>query len=435
MSGAPVRVLLGLAPPDEQAIEELLYRAERLSIVAGAASASELVSLASTHAADAVLLSHDLRGLDAGGVARLRAKGLRTLGVALSDAAALRLCELDVDAVAKPPFSLDDLLERLRESAVEHAKLAPNGAADVSTRERGGNANVLAVLGSKGAPGASELALSLAALVARRWRGLLVECDGDGGQLAVRLDADPQQGSLLGLARALQRDDPELHELLTRWLVGGKRGWPQVLLAAPDPQHQLADLVIPGAVQALLAELSQRFALVVCDVGQRLARGSEPDPAVRLHRDILVSADAVILVLGSRQEQLHAGFRQLQLLLDELSITGERIRVIVNGQGAPGASASAETVAAITHELDEQGLRVDAWLPWDAKALRASVRLGLPLALARPRGRYTKTLQKFLDSLLVPTAQPEADTQQPQPLLAKRGESRLAEEVVLPWRR
>lgn len=437
MNDASVRVLLGLAPPDERAIEEILYGSELLSILAGGASGSELIGLASAHAVDAVLLSHDLPGLDAGCVSRLRAKGLRTVGVAVSDAAAAVLGEYDVDVVVRPPLSLTDLLEQLQEPADEQPPTRTNGSSNSrvqeSERRRG---NVLAVVGSKGAPGASELAASFAAVVAPRWAVLLAEFDGDGGQLALRLDADPQQGSLLGLARALRRNEPELRELLSRWLVGAERGWPRVLLGPPDPQRTLSDLVVPGVAQGVLDLLADEFALVICDVGSRLARGDEPDAAVRLHRDVLVAADAVVLVLGTRQEQLHAGFGQLALLLDELAIPVERLRVVVNGEGAPGAAASADAVAAVTRELGEQGLTVDAWLPWDARALRASVRLGKPLALARPRGSYAKRLERFVDSVLVPTtAQPLTRKRRLRPAAAAVPESGAVAEVALPWRR
>ena len=77
MNGAPVRVLLGLAPPDEQAIEELLYGSEQLNIIAGGASASELIGVAAAHAADAILLSHDLPALDAGTISRTRLASMR----------------------------------------------------------------------------------------------------------------------------------------------------------------------------------------------------------------------------------------------------------------------------------------------------------------------------------------------------------------------
>jgi len=42
---------------------------------------------------------------------------------------------------------------------------------------------------------------------------------------------------------------------------------------------------------------------------------------------VLATADVVVLVIGSRQEQLRAGLAQLELLLDELAIGPERLRV------------------------------------------------------------------------------------------------------------
>lgn len=430
-----VRVLLGLAPPDEHAIEEILYGSERLSIVAGGASGSELVGLTAAHAADAVLLSHDLPGLDAGCVSRLRAKGLRTVGFAASDADAAALAELDVDAVARPPLSPAELLEQLQEPAEAPSQTRESTGSAAGAPAGGGAGNVLAVVGSKGAPGASEFAASLGALLALRRPVVLAEFDGDGGHLALRLDADPQQRSLLALARALRRDDPELRELLSRWLVGDARAWPAVLIGVPDPQRNLGEVVAPGVIAALLGLLAEEFALVVCDVGHRLARADEPDAAVRLHRDVLAAADAVVLVLGQRQEQLHAGFRQLELLIDELGVPNERLRVVVNGHAGLGAAANAETVAAVTRELAERDLSVDAWLPWDARGFRASVRLGVPLAVARPRGRYARALRRFAQSVLVPAAAPPVPRQKPLHAPADATVHVEDREVALPWRR
>lgn len=426
----PVRVLLGLVPTDEQAIEQLLYGGEQLLVTGAGANASELLTLAHARGAEVALVSPDLPGLDAGSVARLRANGVHTIGLALDESAASALASLDVDAIARPPLSVQQLLEEARNTGTP-----PPGA--VGPRLEGepsaGRANVLAVVGGKGAPGASELALSFAALATRHGRVLLAECDGDDGALAVRADADPQQGSLLGLARALQRGDAELEQLFPRWLAGGERGWPQLLLGAPDPQRTLDEIVAPGGVPALVGFLADRFELVVCDVGHRLARAGEPDPAVRLHRDLLVAADAVLLVLGARPDQLHDGFRQLGLLLDELAIPQERLRVVVNGQPAAAAPGSADAVAAITHALEERELTVDAWLPWDARALRASLRLGLPLALARPRGRYAKAVRRLLDAIVASTAE-QADESESEETVNIPAAAEAVAEVALPWR-
>ena len=429
------RLLLGLIPAEEEAIEEALYRGEGVTVVASGADAHELLALAETHSAEAVLLSAALPGLEARQVARLRAAGLRTAGLALSREAASSLGELDLDLIVETPFSPERLLALLggRSDPAEGVAAPPEPRRGPALRAREGS--VLAVIGSKGAPGSSELAASFAALVARDWRVLLSELDGDGGQLSLRLGADPREGSLLGLARALKANEPELDVLLSHWLVEVGRGWPPVLLGSPDAPADLAEASGPGLVEPLLGVLAASFPLVVCDLGQRLRRGGEPDPSTRLHRDVLASADAVLQVIGSRQEQLRAGLAQTELLLEELAITPEALRVVVNGQPGSALPRSADTAAVLGRELARFGLVVDAWLPFDEKALRASTRLGVPLALARPKGSYAGALRELVSAVLLPGA--------PQPLARKRRLRPAAEpaeppppqEVTLPWRR
>jgi MinD-like ATPase involved in chromosome partitioning or flagellar assembly len=430
VTSTPIRLLLGLAPPDEHALEPLLYGNEQLRIVAAGANANELLALACTHAADAVLVSADLPGLDAGSLARLRANGLRTVGVALEASATAALADLDTDATIEPPFALDDLLEQTQTTNRAPSSTATNPAnADNGTGS--GKDNVLAVVGSKGAPGASEFALSFAAVASKLGRVLLAEFDGDGGSLALRAGADPFRGSLVGLARAMQRGDPELDALFPRWLARGVEGWPHILVGSTEPQPVPAEFAKPGAVCAAVDFLADRFGLVVCDVGQRLSRASEPDSAVRMHRDVVVRADAVMLVIGARPDQLQAGFYQLELLLDELGVVPERLRIVINRQTG---ACDAATADAITRALDEQHLTVDAWLPWDERALRNSLRLGLPLALARPRGRYARTLQSLVAATLSTGASETSLREEidltPSAATATSG----AGEVALPWR-
>jgi MinD-like ATPase involved in chromosome partitioning or flagellar assembly len=423
MTETRVRLLLGLAPPDEHALEQLLYTDEQLLVVAAGANASELLAVAHEQTADLVLISADLPGIDAGTVARLRALGLRTIGVALDASAAATLPTLDPDVVLEPPIAVADLVGPPHESSGGRSS-STRASADASAEAARGE-NVLAVVGSKGSPGASELALSFAALAGTHGGVLLAELDGDGGALALRAGADPQAGSVLGVARALRRGDQELEQLLPGWLAGGERGWPQVLLGPPEllPPRELGD---PGVIHDVIDFLAARFELVVCDVGQRLHHSGQPDLAVRLHRDTLVRADAVVLVLGARPDQLQSGFRQLELLLDDLGVAGERLRIVVNAQ--PAAAAGAETAAAISQALDDRQLTVDAWLPWEARAARAALRVGQPLALARPRGRYARAVRRLVESLLLA---PSEAVQAVAPAAASAAQSR---EVALPWR-
>jgi hypothetical protein len=262
---------------------------------------------------------------------------------------------------------------------------------------------------------------------------LLAELDADGGGLALRAGADPHAGSLLGLARALRRGDQELEQLFPRWLAGGERGWPQILLGPPEPSPP-RELAEPGVIHAVIDFLAARFELVVCDIGQRLHHSGRADLAVRLHHDALVRAHSVVLVLGTRPDQLQSGFRQLELLLDDLGVACERLRIVVNAQPAAAAGSGAETAAAITHALDERQLAVDAWLPWDGRSLRAALRLGQPLTLARQRGRYARAVRQLLESMLTATAESASATQGDAWSGPDAAPEARLEEVALPWR-
>jgi MinD-like ATPase involved in chromosome partitioning or flagellar assembly len=295
---------------------------------------------------------------------------------------------------------------------------------------------VLAVVPASGSPGASECAASLAALADQRWPTLLLELDLLDGALALRLGADPQRGSLLGLIRG-QAADGGLDDLLPRWTTAADHGWPPVLVAPPDPHVHIDEIARPGAIRAALEAAASVYPLVVVDVGALLAVPGELPKAVRAHREALLTADAVLLVIGAREQQLRAGRAQLTLLLDELGIKREQLRIAVSGLGAPGTGSKHELEQAIGEQLAELRLAVDAWLPHDARAATRARRTGAPLALARPRGRYARALRGLIDEVLLPS-QPvprERKTRLPVPAqLAATAANTHDEEVALPWR-
>jgi hypothetical protein len=290
-----------------------------------------------------------------------------------------------------------------------------------------GDGSTIAVIGSKGAPGASECACSLAVLATRRWPTVLVELDGLGGGLDVRLGGDPRQGSLVGLLNATETSNGLLRELIERWLIH-REDWPAVLLAPPDP-NAISELATPGSVARAMQTLAGSYPVTVCDVGFLISEAELP--AVRVHREALVSADAVVLVIGAREVQVSEGLRQLELLQDTLGIQAERL---------PGTATKNQITQTLTGCLAERGVTVDAWLAWDARALKRAQRRGTPLACARQRGGYARALTGLLDELFLPAA---AGTGSPTPrrqkrrlalpTTAHREADRREEEVVLPW--
>jgi len=397
MSGRPT-VILALTPLAEREVESLLFDSSDapLALVSSVAEADDLQRTVEQEPSEAVLLSPELSGLTAGHCARVRASGARLVGLALDEHDRDALAALGVDVTIDSTVSRDHLLGAVRGS-VSEARPAARAPAPARPERRDDAGSVLAVVGAKGAPGASECAASLAALAARSWPAVLVEIDALGGGLDVRLGADATQGSILGLIRAADGGGGVQRELVERWLTQAA-GWPAALLGPPDPQA-LIELARPGAMTRAMHTLASLYPLTVCDVGAFLADGHA---AGALHREVLIGADAVLLVLGARDTQLRHGLRQLDLLLGTLAIPPERLRVVANAIGAPGTASRSAITQTITAHLAERGVTVDAWLPWDARGLARAQRRGAPLAIARQRSRYSRAMTRLLEELFLP---------------------------------
>ena len=430
------RLLLGVTPLAERQIEEQLFGAEHsVAVVGSAADARELLALAERRHADAVLLAAELPALDAGACARLRSFGLRLLGLSLDEQNAQTLETFGVDQILRPPLTAGDVADACVDSqVVAEPEAQPARREPKPRRSRSGS--VLAVVPASGSPGASECAASLAALADQRWPTLLLELDLLESTLALRLGVDPQHGSLLGLIRA-QAADGSLQELLVRWTTSGANDWPPVLVAPPDADTTIDELARPGAIRAALDAAATVYPFVVVDAGSLLAVPGEIPKTVRAHREAILAADAVLLVIGAREQQLRAGRTQLTLLLDELGVPREQLRIAVSGVGAPGAGSKNELESVLSPELAELRLAVDAWLPYDARAAARARRSGTPLALARGRGSYARALRGLLDELLLPSrpVPRERKTRLPIPSpVASAPEPVHDEEVALPWR-
>lgn len=427
MSDERPQLILALTPPAERAIEELLFGPEAPIIPAASASEADELERLLDAGYTAVLVSPELSGLTPGHIARARSAGLRIVGVALDERDERLLAELGTDAVISAGCSKDELRAAVGGDTERQPLPVSDDRGDAA--RRGDAGALITVIGSKGAPGASECAVSLAALAATRWPALLVELDALGGTLALRLGTDAAHGSLLAVARALAAGDRGLGELVERWLCR-RQGWPPALPFGEPPEDAVAALAQPGATRAALEALAAVSPVCIADVGFLLAEGADPGPACRIHREALVCADAVVLVLGAREAQLEAGLGQLDLLLGPLAIRRERLRVIVNALDGPGASARRDLEHALLDRLAERELAADTWLPWDDRALRRATADGLPLAVARPRGAYARGLARFLDELFLPTTPAARERKRKLPPPTARED----EEVPLPWR-
>ena len=423
-------VVLALTPDAERAVEHVVFgRDAVLEARTSVAEADELEREAAMCEAATVLVSPDLSGLTAGHCARVRARGIRVAGLARDSRERQQLLALGVDEVVEPTDSVQAFLSAVRSPIDEPAGdlREPERPPDVLAGDDR-RSGVLAVIGGKGAPGASECAASLAALSAERWPCVLVELDALGGGLDLRLGTDPWQGSTLGVARAVGAGDGALGELLERWLTI-REGWAPALVGAPDPAHALGELARPGVAAGAVRALASLYPLVISDVGFLLFEGEDASPACRIHREAVVAADAVLLVVGAREEQLRAGLDQLDALL-ALGIPPERLRVALNGLGGPGATPRIQLERVLLGQLAERRFALDASLPWDRRALARAQRTGLPLARARRRGAYARALSRLLDELFLQVA--PAPRERKLRLLPPRAKTKQQERVAVP---
>jgi Flp pilus assembly CpaE family ATPase len=431
-------VLLALTPIAERAIEQLLFGENPpVAPVASVGEADELEAAAQEQTAIAVLISPQLSGLSTGHCERVRAAGLRLVGVALDQHDEQALQAFAPDAITTPDEGGSELLAKINGTAEHRTSPKPHRPAKRSAvARRAGAGTALAVVGARGAGGASECAASLASLSVSRWPTVLVELDALGGSLAVRLGSDPHEGSVLGLMRAAEAGEEVVPELLERWLTAAP-GWPPLLLGPARADPALTELASPGAVATALDALRSTFPLSVWDVGSLLTAGGEVVTAARVHREALIAADAVLLVLGARDLHLQAGLAQLDLLLVDLEIPAERLRVLINGVGGPGTGQEKALTQALAPKLAERGLTADAWLAWDARALHRTARTGIPLAAARPRGAYARALGRLLDELFLPdstrTRQRKLKLSVPTMTRTRGANDPTDEEVALPW--
>lgn len=226
---------------------------------------------------------------------------------------------------------------------------------------------VLALTSAKGAPGVSTAALAMTLLWPRA--ALLAECDPAGGSSVLagylRGTVDHSRG-LLALVLA------QRHEALEQAL------WPQTVPLTSNPHATsvaagagdrwllpgLSDAAqapstaaLWGPLGALLASLERAGTDVIVDAG-RLGAAHAPTALLR-------QADLVLLVMGTNLPSVAAAKARLNLLREDLSVTGtaghldghlSSLGLLLIGEGRP---YSAKEISAAC------GVPVVASLAWD----------------------------------------------------------------------
>ena len=286
---------------------------------------------------------------------------------------------------------------------------------------------MLAVIGSKGAPGASECAASLAALASERWTCVLVDLDALGGGFDLRLGVDPRQGSCSG-SRAVASGDGALGELLERWLAV-REGWPPVLVGPPDPEQALGELARPGAVAATLrprfgASARHRRHRLLALGGSRGGR-SVPRPP-RSARGGRRCPPRPGRARGAAAGGPHAARRSSSSASTAAAARRRQRRRRSGSDDEDRARAGGR------RQLAERRFALDAWLPWDGRALARAQRTGVPCG--RPPARPLHPRAKAAARRVLPAGRSRAARAKAAACSAPATRGEAEEEVALPWR-
>lgn len=249
-----------------------------------------------------------------------------------------------------------------------------------------GEGRVLALVGGKGSPGVTTVAIGLAHTLAAMNRPvILVDADLRGGDIVPYLDLHPSRG-LLGLAASRYGAGLSVEDELQdgpgfRALAGLER-----------PEDYAA--VTPELMAATLAELRELRADVLVDLGQVSA--TTPSP---VSEAVLRHSDGVLLV--SRADLVGAWHTRccLHYLANGLGIPEGGVALVVNfqqgrGQFSPGELASTLSVELLGVILDDRKSALNtaqAQLPISAAGGKMSTAFrGLAAGLTGQRAGSTR---------------------------------------------
>ncbi|MEI4272088.1 chromosome partitioning protein [Klenkia sp. LSe6-5] len=388
-----------------------------VTVVRRCVDVGDLLAVATTGTAQAVLLSAELRRLDGDAVARLTAAGVAVVGLVEpgDDQAAQRLHQLGVGRVLPADAEAARIAAALREAVGGSSGDARSGAGhDVGDPRAAlpvlglpedpadrpdGRGRVVAVWGPTGAPGRTTVAVGLADEAARLGvPTLLVDADVYGGvvaQVLGLLDESPGIAAAARQATAGTLDVPRLARLA--WAVGPRL---RVLtgLARADRWPELR----PQAVATVLDQARRLTALTVVDCGfcveedEELSFDTSAPRRNGVTTTVLEQADTVLCVSGADPVALQRTIRALGQLRDGLPDVDPGVLVNQVRRGPVPGDPRAEIGGALARFT---GTRVVGFLPADRRATDAALAAGRTLAEVAERSPLRVALRALAAEL------------------------------------
>lgn len=324
---------------------------------------SDLVGRAVAGAADAVVVSPRVAGLDAAVVQRLRALGCRVLALACDPDDVARAGRIGLHEVVGWPMDASVVVATLRTPAPSVEKGASPG-------RRG---RVVAVWGPPGAPGRSAISALLAAGAGRAGLDVAV-VDADlaaphWSLMGPAAGPAPASGLILA-SRRTASGLPDVEDLMSEPAPGVR-----LLTASAEPDRWVE--VSPDLIDDVLHAVARLADVVVVDLGCDI-RDAHPaydvgwaHDAGAVGRAVIRSADHVMAVMSAEPLGVHRFASWWPVLRAQV----EQPAVVANKVGMPRAGRRPkQQVADVLQAIGADPAQV--FVPWDPRAADALLQPG-----------------------------------------------------------
>ncbi|MFQ5612500.1 MAG: response regulator [Anaerolineae bacterium] len=290
------------------------------------------------------------------------------------------------------PFSSDELISSIRrvyqlsasqrEQAVPVAATAPPGAL---TPEPSSDGKVFAIFSPKGGVGCSTLAVNLAIAMQlnTRQKVALVDTSLQFGDVAVLLNLQAKRtiADLSSQADELDRD------MLDSVMAGHPSGI-KALLAPPRPE--MADLVTPGLISSVLAQLRKAFDYIVVDTSSILQD---------MVLNVLDEADQIVLITTPEIPSIKNA-RLFFELTEALEYPPGKTKLVLNKADRRSNIRAEHIESSIKYKVEGQ-------IPLDERTVITAVNQGVPFVMANGSSPLSQAMLGLANHLVQQLAKPE----------------------------
>ncbi|MGC8839441.1 MAG: AAA family ATPase [Anaerolineae bacterium] len=373
--GGKIRVLIvDDIPETRENLKKLLYFETDIEIVGAVSTGEEAVEAAKALQPHIVLMDINLPGMDGITASELITRQSPTSQIIMmsvqGEADYLRRSMLaGAREFLIKPFSSDELVSSIRRvyelAAARPAPLLPPQTDRLQPPVKtapvvGKQGHVVSVFGPKGGVGTSTIAANLA--IALHEAGGLKVALVDGNLQFGGIDVLLNLQTTRTIADVVTKVEDLDAELITSAMMPHPSGV-KVLLAPPRPE--MADLVQPEHMRAILAQMRQMFDYVVVDTWTSLHD---------LSLSILDSADRIVLVATPEVPAIKNA-KVFFDVADALDYPPEKIWLVINQADRRGAIRTADIEGSIKHPIA-------AAIPMDERSVFMAANQGIPLVVA-----------------------------------------------------